>query len=119
MDNRIIISAGADSFIQGVIANLQKPGRPLADGKFKDELGDIPGTPCSIAYGDVATYLMPMINEGIRTGSYKTAKLSHADLIKARDAAKDLHYFWAGKSYYSPGGFFGRLVIAEDKPSSN
>ena len=118
VDNRLIISAGAEPFIEGVIANLQKPGRPIADGKFKDELGDIPGTPCSVAYGDVETYLMSMINEGIRTGSYKTAKLSHADLIKARDAAKAMNYLWAGKSYYSPGGFFGRLVIAEDKPSN-
>lgn len=113
--DRLVVTAGAgdDGFIEGVIANMKNPGKPLVDARFEDNLGSLPGTPCSISYGDVATYLKTVMIELRKNGPHKNTGLTDADLIKARDACKDLRYFWAAKSYYDASGVYGRLVVTE------
>lgn len=109
----LIITLGSDGLMEGVIANMKNPGKSLVDDRFKDGLGALPGTPCSVSYGDVGTYMKTAINETLKSGKYKAAKISKDDMIKARDACKDLSHYWVAKSFFNKDGVYGRLVLAE------
>ena len=102
-----------------MIANVQKPGRAGLANKFKDELGNTPGTLCSVSYGDVATYVVAALNAALEPSVLKTSKAKRDDLLKARAAAKDLHYLWIGESYANSNEFFGRLTVGADHNNAN
>ena len=111
--DRLLVSLGSEGLIEGVIGNMKNPGKPLVDERFDDALGELPGVPCSVAYGDVATYLKTTINETLQSGKHRGAGLSDADLTEARSACNSLRYFWVSKSFHDKGGLYGRLMVAE------
>ena len=112
LDSYLIVTAGSDGMIEGVIANMKNPGKPLATDQFLDTIGTLPGTECGIGYADLATGVRTVLNETIRNN--KTG-VPEEELVKARDACKDLHFFYASKSYFNDKGLYMRMIIAEDE----
>lgn len=112
LDSYLIIAVGSNGMIEGVIANMKNPGKPLATDQFLDAIGNLPGTECGIGYADIATGVKAGLNAAILNG--KTG-VEEEDLMKARSACKDLHFFYASKSYFNDKGFYVRMIVAEDE----
>lgn len=115
LDNYLVVAVGSDGLMEGMIASMKNPGQSLAADARIGDLANLPGTPCTVFYGDLATHLKVAINESLRSGANGKAGLSKEDLLEARASCKDLKAYWAGKCYYNDKGVYVRLVIADDK----
>jgi len=111
LDSYLIVAVGSDGMIEGVIANMKNPGKPLATDQFCDAIGSLPGTECGIGYIDIATAIKAGLNEAIRNN---TTEVPDEDLVKARASCKDLHFFAASKCYFNDKGVYTRLIVVEE-----
>lgn len=111
LDGYLITTAGSEGMMEGVIANMKNPGKPLATDQFCDAIGSLPGTECGISYADIGTFIKAGLNEAIRNGN---TGLSEEELVKARTSCKDLHFFGASKGYFNEKGVYTRMIVAEE-----
>lgn len=95
--------------IEGVIANMKNPGKPIATKQLNDTFGQLPGTECDLLYADVETMVKAAINEALIRNDESKA------LLDARQACKNLEpYILLGKTAYTANGVFFRGVLTEE-----
>ncbi|MEN9360176.1 MAG: hypothetical protein RL095_1711 [Verrucomicrobiota bacterium] len=133
---RFIVAIGEAGFIETVIANMKTPGRALLKSGVFDEISAVSGIPADLSYMDLATSMRAAINEQIKNaemiakirktrksedgqaeeGDKDASKLfSKENLLKQRDALKDLHYHYASKTFVSETGIHMKALVVEDK----
>ncbi len=138
--DRFIVAVGEAGFIETVIANIKTPGRPLSKSGVFDEISAVSGIPADLSYSDLATSLRAAINEQIKNADMMAkfrsknkpegeadkdddadqddpfAKMfSKENLLKQRDALKDMHFHYASKTFASETGIHMKALIVEDK----
>lgn len=129
--DRFIVAIGEADFIETVIANIKTPGRPLAKSGVFDEISAVSGIPASLSYLDLATYIRAAINHEIeKAGTMEKVvtknkpadgakneddPFSKENLLKQRDALKDMHFHYASKTFVSENGLHMKALIVEDK----
>lgn len=129
--DRFIVAIGEADFIETVIANIKTPGRPLAKSGVFDEISAVSGIPASLSYLDLATYIRAAINQEIeKAGTMEKVvtknkpadgaknegdPFSKENLLKQRDALKDMHFHYASKTFVSENGLHMKALIVEDK----
>jgi hypothetical protein len=135
--DRFIVAVGEAGFIETVIANIKTPGRPLSKSGVFDEISAVSGIPADLSYSDLATTMRAAINEQIKhadmMAKYHVKKpagdegvggdqddpaakmFSKENLLKQRDALKDMHFHYASKTFVSETGIHMKALIVEDK----
>lgn len=129
--DRFIVAIGEADFVETVIANIKTPGRPLAKSGVFDEISAVSGIPASLSYLDLATYIRAATNHEIeKAGTMEKVvtknkpadgakneddPFSRENLLKQRDALKDMHFHYASKTFVSENGLHMKALIVEDK----